>query len=228
MRALSELEEELAIHFSDRSLLEKALRHKSYIMEQPEQGLEDNERLEFLGDSVLDLVISEYIYKAYQDHTEGDLAKIRAVVVSAPVLAGIAKTIALGSYIFLGRGEEISGGRKRENLLADTFEALIGAIYLDQGLEQARQFILGNLEDEVQAVEAGEHIHDFKTMLQEITQKKYNTLPHYEVVKEEGPEHNKRFLVQVALEDKPLGQGQGTSKKEAEQRAAKEAVQELE
>lgn len=228
MRPSEDLERVIKIKFNNKKLLEQALRHKSFVVEEGDQFLEDNERLEFLGDSVLNLVISDYLYKVYREHSEGDLAKIRAVVVSSAVLAEAARKMNLGSYIFLGRGEELTGGRNRENLLADTLEAVIGAIYLDQGFVTARSFILNYLENEIRAVETGEHIQDFKTLLQEITQKRYNILPEYRVIKEEGPEHNKKFVVRVVLNDQILGQGAGTSKKEAEQKAAKKAVEELE
>src|SRR6056297_3380654 len=153
---LADLEDELGIKFTDLELLKRAITHKSYANENRELNLKNNERLEFLGDSVLDLVISKYIFLNYPDHPEGELAKIRSVVVSSPILANKAEEIELGSYILLGKGEEMTGGRNRDSILADTFEAIVGAIYLDQGLEAAREFILDLLVSKIEIVEQGE------------------------------------------------------------------------
>ncbi|MCK8816924.1 ribonuclease III [Natroniella sulfidigena] len=224
---VKKLEQEIEVEFENEELLKRALTHKSYSNENRNQNLKNNERLEFLGDAILDLVISEYIFDKYSEHPEGELAKIRSVVVSAPVLAEKSKEINLGNYLLLGKGEEITGGRKRDSILADAFEALVGSIYLDQGLETVRKFILELLTADIMTVEAGEHIQDYKTLLQELIQQNSNSRPEYSVVKEEGPDHNKEFTVQVIFEDEVLGVGIGSSKKEAQQKAAKNAIKKI-
>lgn len=221
---LEELQDEIEIYFEDKELLKKAITHKSYANENRNLQLKDNERLEFLGDSVLDVVVSEYMFYKYPDHPEGELAKIRSVVVSAPTLAQKAKEINLGKYILLGKGEDLTGGRERDSILADAFEALVGGIYLDQGLKQIQDFILDLLIFDIDTVERGENIQDYKTLLQELIQKNSNSRPEYEVIKEEGPDHNKEFTVEVSFQEDTLGIGTGTSKKEAQQRAAKDAI----
>lgn len=224
VRDLSLLEKKIQVKFADLGYLKKAMTHKSYANENRGENIKDNERLEFLGDAVLDLVISEYIFRHYPDYPEGELAKTRAVVVSAPTLARIAKKIGLGQYLLLGRGEEMTGGRERDSILADAFEALVGAIYLDQGLQIVSQFILDYLVEEISTVERGEHLRDYKTLLQEEIQKRSNTRPLYRVVHEEGPDHDKRFTVQVEYKNRIIGTGIGQSKKEAQQRAAADAI----
>ncbi len=223
---LIELMEKIKIYFSENELLFKALTHKSYANEKRAEELKDNERLEFLGDSVLDLVVSEYIFSKYPNHPEGELAKIRSVVVSTTMLAEKAREISLGEHILLGKGEEQSGGRTRDSILADTFEAVVGSIYLDQGFNQARTFILELLIPNINDVEMGDHIQDYKTLLQELIQKETNQRPLYEVINEEGPDHKKVFTVHVKIGNKILGIGKGNSKKEAEQQAAQNAIEE--
>ncbi|AGB41359.1 ribonuclease III [Halobacteroides halobius DSM 5150] len=221
---LIELQQEIEVQFSDLKLLEKAITHKSYANEKQELKIKDNERLEFLGDSVLDLIISRYIFLNYPDHPEGELAKIRSVVVSAPILAEKAREIELGKYMLLGKGEEMTGGRKRDSILADGFEAVVGSIYLDQGLEASQEFILDLLVPNIKEVEQGSYVRDYKTLLQELIQKDSNLRPDYKVVEEKGPDHNKRFTVEVIFDQEILGVGVGFSKKEAEQKAAKKAI----
>ncbi|MGM0471190.1 MAG: ribonuclease III [Bacillota bacterium] len=224
---LIELQNRIEIQFDNLELLQKGLTHKSYANENRELQLKDNERLEFLGDSVLDIVVSEYMFNRYPNYPEGKLAKMRAAVVSAPALAEKAEELDLGDYLLLGRGEEMTGGRKRESILADSFEALVGSIYLDQDLEVARDFILELMEIDIQNAEAGKHICDYKTTLQELIQKQSNSRPNYQVVKEEGPDHSKKFTIQVRFDNKVLGEGTGSSKKEAQQKAAKDALEDL-
>jgi ribonuclease-3 len=203
------------------------LTHKSYANENQNLNLKDNERLEFLGDSVLDIVISEYMFNRYPDYPEGELAKMRAVVVSAPILANKSRKLDLGKYLLLGKGEEMTGGRSRSSILADAFEGLVGSIYLDRDLKVARRFILDLMKSDIDSVEAGEHIKDYKTILQEKIQQASNSRPEYAVIEEEGPDHSKLFTVQVRYDAKPLGQGTGSSKKEAQQEAAKSALEKL-
>ncbi len=224
---LVELESKLNIKFSNKKLLRRALTHKSFANENAELQIKDNERLEFLGDSVLSLSISTYIFNKYDDYKEGKLAKIRSVIVSAPVLAEKASELNLGKFLLLGKGEELSGGRNRDSILADTMEAILGAIYLDKGFDFAFEFIINNFKSFIYEVDNGNYIQDYKTMLQEVIQKNSNDRPEYEVVKEKGPDHNKEFYVVVNFEKRELGFGKGKSKKEAEQEAAKHALKQL-
>lgn len=220
-------EKAIKIEFEDKLLLQRALTHKSFPNENKTLALKDNERLEFLGDSVLSLSVSTYIFKKFADFPEGELAKMRAVVVSAPILSEAAKKINLGDYLFLGKGEEMTGGRERDSILADAMEAIFGALYLDQGFTAAGDFVLSLLKEDIINVAEGNHIQDYKTMLQEVIQQDGNLRPEYEVIDEEGPDHNKTFIVAVKIEDNSLGSGQGSSKKEAEQEAAKFALHKL-
>ncbi|MFW6280979.1 MAG: ribonuclease III [Halanaerobium sp.] len=220
-------EKAIDVEFENKKLLERALTHKSFPNENKTLALKDNERLEFLGDSVLSLSVSTYIFKKFADFPEGELAKMRAVVVSAPILAEAAKKINLGDYLFLGKGEEMTGGRERDSILADAMEAIFGALYLDQGFIAAGEFVLKLLKEDIINVAEGNHIQDYKTMLQEVIQQDGNLRPEYEVIDEEGPDHNKTFIVAVKIEDNSLGSGQGSSKKEAEQEAAKFALHKL-
>lgn len=222
-----ELEKKINIQFSDKMILQRSLTHKSFSNENSNLNLRDNERLEFLGDSVLSIVISTYIFDHFPDYPEGELAKMRSVIVSEPILAMVAREINLGKYILLGRGEELSGGRKRDSILSDTMEALIAAIYLDMGIEKAKEFIISLFEENIKGVEKGKYIQDYKTILQETIQKNSINRPLYVVIEEKGPDHNKEFTVEVKHEDKKMGIGRGTSKKEAEQNAARAALKKI-
>lgn len=206
-------------------LLEEALTHSSYANEHRTHHVKDNERLEFLGDAILDLIISEYLFKKFPDMPEGDLSKIRASIVCEGSLAKMARKIHLGNYILLGKGEELTGGRERSSILADAFEAVTGSLFLDGGFDRARGFIHETLVMEVEQTESIETLYtDYKTLLQECIQKVSMSPIHYEVVGEEGPDHDKHFYVEVFHEDRSLGKGVGKSKKEAEQDAAKKAL----
>ncbi|TDO87844.1 RNAse III [Halanaerobium saccharolyticum] len=224
---INKFETSLDLDFKDKKLIQRALTHKSYPNENRRLNLKDNERLEFLGDSVLSLSVSTYIFNKFSNLPEGELAKMRAVIVSAPILAEVAKRIELGQFLFLGKGEEMTGGRERDSILADTMEAIFGALYLDQGFTAAADFILELLKVDIINVAEGNHIQDYKTILQEVIQENGNVRPEYEVVDEEGPDHNKTFIVAVKLNEDSLGSGQGSSKKEAEQEAAKVALDKL-
>ncbi len=226
-RKIKEFEKSLNLNFENKLLIQRALTHKSFPNENRRLNLKDNERLEFLGDSVLSLSVSTYIFNKFSDLPEGELAKMRAVIVSAPILAEVAKRIELGQHLFLGKGEEMTGGRERDSILADTMEAIFGALYLDQGFMAASDLILNLLKIDIINVAEGNHIQDYKTMLQEVIQENGNIRPEYEVVDEEGPDHNKTFIVAVKLNEDNLGSGQGSSKKEAEQEAAKVALDKL-
>ena len=217
------LAEAIGFPAGEISLLRTALTHKSFAHEEKS---ESNERLEFLGDAVLGLVVGEYLYRRFPRAREGEMAKIRAQVVSEPILARRSKALGLGRFLRLGRGEAASGGRDRESILADAFEAVAAAFFLAAGLERARAFILGQLEGEIEEAVSGRSFSDFKTLLQEELQEE-GEKPRYEVAREEGPDHGKEFTVVVYAYGRPLGQGRGRSKKEAEQSAAREALANL-
>lgn len=223
---LASLQNDLGYQFKDIYLLVKALTHKSYVNEKNEP-IKDNERFEFLGDSVLDLIVSDYMVKKYIHYTEGALSKIRASVVNEGCLASLSRRINLGKYLFLGKGEDHSGGRNKTSLLANTFEALVGAIYRDSNLETTSQILLPLLEKEINGFADTCQFHDYKSDLQEYTQNKLLCIPTYKVSKETGPDHDKRFEVVVLIRDELYGQGVGRSKKEAEQAAAKTALEKV-
>lgn len=220
---LNELQRHLGIDFKDTNLLVQALTHKSFSHENEEHP-KHNERLEFLGDSVLGLVINDYLYNSYPDLREGDLAKIKSVLVSEATLSSISKSLKLGEHIQLGKGEQLSGGRERKALLEDVFEALVGAVYLDQGIDRARKFILKVFYGKFEMIKEEGFFVDYKTIFQEKVQKKKRTTPNYEIVKEEGPNHNRIFYVNAVVDGEVYGQGSGKTKKEAEQNAAHKAI----
>ena len=204
-------------------LIRTALTHPSFTFENPSYMLENNQRLEFLGDAVLDFIIGEYLYLTYPDKPEGELTKMRAAVVNETTLARQAKSIDLGQVLFLGKGEQFSGGRNRPSILADALEAVIGAIYLQYGFEEVRKFILGMLIPEITKLDEGNY-GDFKTMLQERAQKEEHELT-YSILNETGPDHDKIFTAGVYIKGEVKGKGTGKTKKEAEQFAARIALQ---
>lgn len=218
--SLSALEGRLGVTFADKTVLERAITHRSYAFEN--DGLPTNERLEFLGDAVLQLVVTDTIYRALPDAPEGKLAKIRASAVNARSLADVARGLGVGDQVLLGKGEEQSGGREKESILADTMEALIGAVYIDQGLDAAEAFVDGLFRILLEELATWRESLDYKTALQELTAGKSGTGPVYSLT-EEGPDHAKRFTAVVAVDGEVLGHGTGNSKKEAEQGAAEEA-----
>ncbi|AOY77345.1 ribonuclease III [Clostridium formicaceticum] len=221
---ISRLQETLNYRFRNIDILKEALTHSSYANESKNKKVRYNERLEFLGDSVLSLVISEYVFLKYKHLPEGELTKVRANVVCEASLAAQGRVIDIGQYLFLGRGEEFTGGRQRESILADAFEAVIGAIYLDGGIEKAKAFILSHFLESIDLATKGILFRDYKTHLQELLQSKTSQKITYNVVREYGPDHNKSFDVEVLIGEKVIGRGSGKSKKEAEQRAAEEAI----
>jgi ribonuclease-3 len=214
--------------FRDLDLLEEALTHKSHANELRQKDRKDNERLEFLGDAVLTLIVSEHLAQSFPGHTEGDLSKLKAQLVSEASLAQAARGLDLGSLLRLGRGEELTKGREKSSLLANAFEAILAAIYLDGGLEPARAFALrlfsSDLNDLGELEQAGLG-QDYKTQVQEWCQKAFETLPQYITVRESGPDHQKTFEVQLTVQGEVWGVGIGRNKKEAEQMAAKQALQ---
>jgi ribonuclease-3 len=223
-KEVAPLQDTLGYRFSDLRLLNKALTHKSYVNEKNE-SLKHNERFEFLGDSVLDVMVSNYLVCEYSDYAEGTLSKIRAAVVNENCLAGLARKIELGKFLLLGKGEDKSGGRDKPSILADAFEALAGALFRDGGLESTSNVILPILVDKISAFSCSCDFRDFKSELQEYTQNKWFCTPSYKVVKELGPDHAKEFEVTVVINSKVKGQGLGKNKKGAEQAAAKMAME---
>lgn len=215
------LQERIGYKFKNEALLKRALTHSSYMNEQKINRTGDYERLEFLGDAVLELVSSEFLYKEHKEVPEGELTKMRASMVCEPSLAFCARDIELGQFILLGKGEENTGGRKRDSITSDVMEAVTGAIYLDGGFEPAKafiyRFILSDLEDK-------QLFYDSKSNLQELIQGKLKKDFHYELLEESGPEHDKTFVVEVFMENTSLGKGTGRTKKAAEQQAAYQAL----
>lgn len=224
---LEQFENIIKYQFKDISLLKKAFTHSSYANERHIEKFDNNERLEFLGDAVLELVISDYIYGMYPRMPEGELTKLRAGTVCEASLAERAAEIHISEFIMLGKGEEATGGRNRDSILADAFEAVIGAVYLDGGIDAARRHILGQLEDTVKRIRQTLNIIDCKTRLQEEIQKNSKEPIHYEIIGESGPDHDKLFTAAVSHNGSVMGEGSGKSKKEAEQSAALNALKKM-
>ncbi|MEE1314127.1 MAG: ribonuclease III [Lachnospiraceae bacterium] len=222
--SFDELEEIIDYHFKDKSLLKLALTHSSYANEHRMKRTQNNERVEFLGDAVLELIISDYLFRTYQKKNEGKLTKLRSSLVCEYTLAMCAKDISLGKYLLLSKGEDMTGGRERDSILSDAFESLIGAIYLDQGFEKARIFVEKYL---LQDVENKTLFYDAKTILQEMVQKEVGHTVQYELIEEKGPDHCKEFKVAVRFGECTLGTGSGKTKKAAEQMAAYESILKL-
>lgn len=223
---LQELQDRLGVRFRKESILRQAFTHSSYVNEQRGGPAADNERLEFLGDAVLELAVSEYLFQHFPSRREGELTKLRASIVCESSLVRFAERLGLGAYVFLGKGEELTGGRTRPALLADVFEAMVGALYLDQGFGSVQRF----MEREVFPHLALDHrpqAFDYKTQLQEYLQHRSFGVPEYRIVEERGPAHDREFFAETWLEDRLLGEGQGRSKKEAEQQAAARALEKL-
>ena len=221
MSKLTELEERIGYRFKQEGLLRQALTHSSYANEKRMKRFSDNERLEFLGDAVLEVTSSEFLYQNYPELSEGDLTKLRASIVCEPTLALCTREIGLGDYLLMGKGEEQTGGRERDSILSDAMEAVIGAIYLDGGLEKARGFIHRFIMTDI---EHKKLFYDSKTILQEFVQCSCEEPLHYETLEESGPDHDKRFHVAAQIGERTIGEGSGRTKKAAEQEAAYRAL----
>ena len=221
---MEKVEKSIKYIFKNKELLKKALTHTSYAYENK---TESNEKLEFLGDSILEFISSKYLYKNYTNLKEGEMTKVRATVVCEESLYKVAKVHNFSDFLYLGKSEQKMGGKKRPAILADSVEAVIAAIYLDGGIEEAEKFIIENLKDEIEV--ATKHVgdRDYKTVLQEKLQKNGDVKIEYDIIKEEGPDHNKKFEAQVSCDGKILAKGKGKSKKEAHMNAAKKALEEL-
>lgn len=222
---LSDLESKLEIKFKNKKILTEALTHRSYLNENPSWPLPHNERLEFLGDAVLELAVTEELFKKYPQDDEGQLTGLRAALVNYQMLGRVAKTLGLGKHILLSRGEAKDIGKAREVILANALEALIGAIYLDQNYETARRFIRKILMPHLEKVLETGRYKDAKSRLQEILQERFKITPSYQVLEESGPAHQRTFRVGVYLDDRLLAEGAGASKQEAELEAAKKALE---
>lgn len=214
------LEDIIEVKFKNKKLLVESLSHRSYSAESEDK--KSNERLEFLGDSVLSAVVSTYLYDAYPLEDEGTLSRLKSVLISRKTLYRWAKEINLGKYLYLSYSENITGGRARESILSNALESLFGAIYLEKGYDELRKIVFKRLESKKRIIE-----RDYKSRLQEIVQQKYKLIPEYEVVSQQGPDHDKTFEIEVKIKKQVLGSGMGKSKKEAEQEAAKKALKRI-
>lgn len=221
-KRFKEFEEKIGYTFKNKDLLFEALSHSSFANEY-KKGRHSNERLEFLGDSVLSIVISEHLFKHFRHLPEGDLTKIRASLVCEKALFEFSKQIDLGSFILLGRGEENTGGRNRPSIVSDAFEAVIAAVFLDGGMEAAREYVLGFIPKDLDRSTVN-NLQDYKTILQEIIQRNPEEKVEYVLRGQTGPDHDRHFIVEVCLNNNVIGHGEGHSKKQAEQQAAKEAL----
>ena len=220
----SKFEEKIGVKFKDKNLLRQAFIHRSYLNENPSLGLEQNERLEFLGDAVLELAITEYLYKKYPKKTEGEMTALRAALVNAVALSEVANNLNIGDFLLLSKGEAKSLGKARQYILANAFEALIGAIYLNGGYEETFNFLEKNLFGKIEEVIEKKLWIDAKSLFQEKSQELESATPSYKVLAESGPDHEKVFTMGVFLADELIAEGQGASKQEAEQNAARNAL----
>ncbi len=224
MKDFSKLESKLGVKFKDRDLLKKSFCHRSYLNENPEFKFNHNERLEFLGDAVLELVVTEYLYHNYPDKPEGELTNWRASLVNSRMLAKVSRKLGFGPFLLLSKGEEKEKGKARTYILGDTFEAFLGALYLDQGYESAGKFVREHLFPYIEEIREKGLLKDAKSKFQEKSQDRFGITPTYKVLKSWGPDHDKRFLVGVFLEEEMVARGEGTSKQEAEEHAAEQAL----
>ena len=225
MRDFSKFEKKIGVNFQNKDLLKKAFIHRSYLNEHPNFKLGHNERLEFLGDAVLELITTEWLFKKYPRSEEGDLTNWRASLVNSQIISELSKELGMENYLYLSKGEsKDSNSKARQMILANVSEALIGAIYLDQGIEACIKFIHDNLLIKFDQILADQSYLDPKSKFQELSQEKLNITPVYKVISEKGPDHKKVFKIGVYLEEKPAGQGKGSSKQEAQLAAAQDAL----
>jgi len=222
---LNELNKKLCYTFKQPQLLVQAFQHSSYVNEQTDSNLRDNERFELLGDAVLDLAITHILMELFEDSNEGDLSKYRAIVVNENGLYQVAQELALGDYLLLGKGEEATSGREKPSILADTMEAVLGALYLDAGFDKTKEIIHRLFLPLLKRIDMGKPSNDYKSQLQEYTQEVYKARPEYVLVEESGPAHDKAFRVALLLQGETIAEGEGKSKKEAEQKAAGKAFE---
>lgn len=223
-KELKELESLLGVTFKNKNLLKTALTHRSYLNESSENDLKNNERLEFLGDAVLELITTEYLYERYPERPEGELTSFRSALVKTTSLSETSLDLNIGDFIMMSRGEEVTGGRTRPYILANTFESILGAIYIDQGYDVAKTFVTNKLLPKTTAIIENRLDIDSKSRLQELSQEILNFTPVYDLVSSKGPDHDKNFLMAVKIKGKVFGEGNGKNKQEAEQNAAKYAL----
>ena len=226
-KKIKKLEKKIGYSFKNKTLLQRALTHKSSANERRLPSHEHNERLEFLGDAVLELAISENIMERFPEYPEGDLSKLRASIVNEWQLSELARHYDIGQYLYLGKGEEQTNGRQKNSLLADAYEAILGAIYLDRGFKKALALVRKHYDRLLNEATLGSFYKDFKTELQERCQAQFRSIPRYRLIREKGPDHEKVFEVEIVIQNKVYGQGKGRSKKEAEQKAAEQALKRL-
>ena len=225
MNTLDKLEKEIKVVFKNKKLLENAFIHRSYLNEHKSHTIPSNEKLEFLGDSVLSLITSMYLYSRYPTLHEGDYTEIKSAIVKTGSLADASRQLSLGTYLFLSKGEEEGNGRENTNILADCFEALIAAIFIDKGFDSAYEFVITYLfGDKLSSIVEKKEYFAAKSKLQEVVQGRYKQTPLYKILREEGPEHDRTFTVSVSVRNKEVGTGSGKSKKEAEEKAAVKAL----
>lgn len=224
---IKKLQENIGYEFKDESFLKNALIHTSFANENKKKKIKHNERLEFLGDSVLGLTITTYLYSNLQKISEGEMSRIRSTIVCENSLRLAADKLELSQYIYMGKGEEQTGGRQRSSIIADAMEALFAAIYLDAGFERASEFVLFSMKEIIDSAVSGKLFKDYKTQLQESMQKKSQVKIEYIVIAEEGPDHQKQFTINLMVDGNKISQGEGKSKKEAEQSAAKVALEKI-
>ncbi|MGA9049632.1 MAG: ribonuclease III [Dehalococcoidia bacterium] len=227
MSDIHEIQSALGITFRNPSLLQQAFIHPSYVNENPGADTHDNQRMEFLGDALLNMIFAELLYREFPNLPEGKLTELRISMIRQEKLAEKSSALKLGGYMVLGKGEDSSGGRGRRNNLADTFEALVAAIFLDQGISKAREFVLSNFARDISSVKAGKPVLNYKALLQELMQAKFKTLPGYEIIEATGPDHDKVFCVSVSLGEVVLAIGSGKTRKVAESEAARIALEKL-
>ncbi|MFH1162287.1 MAG: ribonuclease III [Candidatus Jorgensenbacteria bacterium] len=227
MVSLGDLEEKIGVAFKNQSFLKEALTHRSYLNEHPRWEVRDNERLEYLGDAVLELAVTEFLFHTYPDEEEGKLTSVRAALVNYQMLAQVARDLSLERYLYLSRGEAKDGGRAREVILANAVEAVLGAVYLDRGYETAKRVVARIVLTHLDEVMEKKLYRDPKSVLQEVVQEELKATPSYRVLREEGPDHDKRFLVGVFFGERQVAEGEGPSKQEAEARAAEAALESL-
>lgn len=224
MMNFTQLEKKLLIKFTDRNVLKEAFTHSSYVNEHHRENLANNERLEFLGDAVLELLVSDFLFKRYPHLQEGDLTRMRANIVCEESLFHFAEKLNLSEYVLLGKGEERTGGRRRQALLADVFEAFLGALFLDQGIDACQKFLDEHIFSD-ESIDVFSYVMDYKTKLQEVVQENKGSTLSYTIISEKGPSHQKTFVAEVVVNDTMSSVGSGRTKKEAEQQAAKKMLE---
>jgi ribonuclease-3 len=224
---ISNLEKIIRYRFKRKHFAHEALCHKSYVYDGPKEEIRDNERLEFLGDAVLGMVITDELFRRLSDYQEGELSVIKSTLIRRETLSMLARSLNLGHFLFLSKGEENSGGRDRNSILANTFEGLIGAIYLDGGIRATKKFILAQFKELLHKIPHEVHMKEYKNLFQELAHIKFKSNPVYQIISEKGPDHKKFFEASVSVNEKIFGKGEGSSKKEAEKNAAKMAYEKL-